>query len=367
MQVRRIIHVLLILLGNLAIVIAALVFIEGLSSYTLLIREFRHNPLRPLRHHTRYDAALGWVSLPNLDIEDMYGPGVRLRTNGRGFRSSEDLEPARRPDRRRVVCSGDSVTFGQGVDGEETWCSQLGALDPTLEPVNMGQVGYGVDQAYLWYRRDADGLEVDLHVFAFITHNFLRLKYRDYMGFGRPVLVVSDGRLEETNVPVPRRGYVLPALTLVLSRIQMLRTAEIAGKIRERLPLEPREVPGAWQARSNQEVKSVLRALFQELRRYNQERSRSTALVYLPSLEELRSPGNQDLAEWLAFAEAQAEALDLPFFDLAGELADLPAHEVGKLFLDGYHLTEAGHALVARRLLEGLRADPRSGPSLSAE
>jgi hypothetical protein len=132
----------------------------------------------------------------------------------------------------------------------------------------------------------------------------------------------------------------------------MLRTAEIAGRIRERLLLEPREVPGAWQARSNEEVKSVLGALFQELRRYNQERSRSTALVSLPSLEELRSPGNQDLAEWLAFAEAQAEALDLPFFDLAGELANLPAHEVSKLFLDGYHLTEAGHALVARRLLE---------------
>jgi lysophospholipase L1-like esterase len=367
MQVRRVIHILLILLGNLAIVIAALVFIEGLSSYALLIRELRHHPMRPLRHHTRYDAMLGWVSLPNLDIEDMYGTGVRLRTNGRGFRSSEELEPARRPGRRRVVCSGDSVTFGQGVDDDETWCSQLGALDPTLEPVNMGQVGYGVDQAYLWYRRDADGLEVDLHVFAFITHNFLRPKYRDYMGFGRPVLVVRDGRLEQTNVPVPRRGYVLPSLTLLVSRIQLLKTAEIAGKIRERLPLEPREVPGAWQARSNQEVKSVLIALFQELRRYNQERSRSTALVYLPSLEELRNPGDRDLAEWLAFAEAQADALDLPFFDLVDELADLPAQEVSKLFLDGYHFTEAGHALVARRLLEGLRADPRSGPSLSSE
>jgi lysophospholipase L1-like esterase len=147
----------------------------------------------------------------------------------------------------------------------------------------------------------------------------------------------------------------------------VLKTAEIAGRIRERLPLEPREVPGAWRARSNEEVQSVLSALFQELRRYDEERSRSTALVYLPSLDELRNPGNQDLAEWLAFAEAQADALDLPFFDLVDEFADLPAYEVSDLFLDGYHLTEAGHALVARRLLEGLRADPRSGPSLASE
>lgn len=360
-------RIVMVVLGNVVFVIALLVFVEGLSSYALLIRESARSPLRAMRHHTRYDANLGWVSLPNLDIEDMYGSGSRLRTNARGFRGSEDFEPAHRPGLRRIVCSGDSVTFGQGVADDQTFCSLFGALDPTLEPINMGQIGYGVDQAYLWYRQAADDLEVDLHILAFITHDILRMKFKEYMNRGRPVLVVRDGKLELINVPIPEKGYVLSGLTTLTSRIKMLKTAEIAAKIRRRLPLERRQVPGTWSARSDDEVKIVLSALFRELVQFNEERSRSTALVYLPSMKELRDPGDEDLANWLPFAKAQAKALDVPFFDLVEEFADLPAHEASELFLDGYHLSKAGNALVAVRLLEGLRADPRSGPSLSKE
>ncbi|MCP5057502.1 MAG: hypothetical protein GY937_12375 [bacterium] len=354
-----------VVVGNIAIVIALLVFIEGLSSYAFLIREAVRNPLREMRHHTRYDANLGWVSLPNLDIDDMYGSGSRLRTNDRGFRNSENFEPARRAGRRRIVCSGDSVTFGQGVSGGQTFCSLLGTLDSTLEPINMGQVGYGVDQAYLWYRQDADDLGIDLHILAFITHDILRMKYKEYMNRGRPVLVVRDGKLELTNVPVPEKSRVLSGLSALTSRIKMLRTAEVAAKIRKRLPLEPRQVPGAGRPRSEDEVKIVLSVLFQELARFNEERSRSTALVYLPSMKELRDPGDKDLATWLPFVKAQAKALDVPFLDLVEEFGDLPAHEASELFLDGYHLSNAGNARVAARLLEELRADSRSGPSLS--
>jgi lysophospholipase L1-like esterase len=344
-----------------------LVLVEGLSSYALLIREVARNPLQQLRHHTSYDKTLGWVSLPNLDVEDMYGPGVGLRTNGRGFRTASETEPARPPDRRRIVCSGDSVTFGQGVDGSQTWCDVLEDLDPALEPINMGQVGYGVDQAFLWYRRDTADLDIDLHVLAFITHNFLRVKFDEYLGFGRPVLVVRDDELELTNVPVPRKGYILPSLTLLVSRIGMLKTAELAAKVRKRLGIGSQQVPGAWSARSNEEVKRVLSLLFEEARQFNDERSRATVLVYLPSLRELENPDDEDLAEWLAFAEAQATAQDVPFFNFVEEFAKLPAREANELFLDGYHLTETGHALVARRLLEGLRADPRSGPMLALD
>ncbi|MBW2240969.1 MAG: SGNH/GDSL hydrolase family protein [Deltaproteobacteria bacterium] len=354
-----------VVFGNVAIVIALLVFVEGLSSYALLIRESARNPLQEMRHHTRYDANLGWVSLPNLDIEDMYGSGSRLRTNTRGFRNAEDFEPARSPGRRRIICSGDSVTFGQGVSDDQTFCNLFGTLDPTLEPINMGQVGYGVDQAYLWYRQEADDLDVDLHILAFITHDILRMKYKEYMNRGRPVLVVRDGKLELTNVPVPEKSQVLSGLSVLTSRIKMLRTAEVAAKIRKRLPLERRQVPGTWTARSDDEVKIVLSALLQELVRFNEERTRSTALVYLPSMKELRDPGDEDLATWLPFAKAQAKALDVPFLDLFEELRDLPAHEASELFLDGYHLSNAGNALVAARLLEELRADSRSGPSLS--
>jgi hypothetical protein len=39
------------------------------------------------RLHTKYDSVLGWVNEKNVDIKDMYGPGIYLRTNSQGFRN----------------------------------------------------------------------------------------------------------------------------------------------------------------------------------------------------------------------------------------------------------------------------------------
>ena len=50
--------------------------------------------------------------------------------------------------RHRVICVGDSVTFGYKVQGEEAWPHQLGQLlGETVEVLNFGVVGYDVEQA----------------------------------------------------------------------------------------------------------------------------------------------------------------------------------------------------------------------------
>jgi len=65
----------------------------------------------------------------------------------------------------------------------------LAELDPQLETINMGLVGYGVDQAYRWYRRDA--ADVDVHISAFIMHDFMRMQYDKFIGVARPVVVLG--------------------------------------------------------------------------------------------------------------------------------------------------------------------------------
>jgi len=69
----------------------------------------------------RHDAELGWVSVPHLDLEDAWGRGRTLRTNGRGFRGDRELAPEPDPGRISVVCSGDSFTYGEGVGDDSTW------------------------------------------------------------------------------------------------------------------------------------------------------------------------------------------------------------------------------------------------------
>jgi hypothetical protein len=354
----------LILVANVGLLIVLLLMIEGFSSYVIFLRDLAYHAQRSSQRHTAYDAEIGWVGMPNLDIKDMYGPGADLRTNGQGFRNVKDFEPKREAGGRRIVCSGDSVTFGEQVGNQHTFCNLLAELDPKLESINMGQVGYGVDQAYLWYRRDSEGLEVDVHVLAFITHDFKRMQYDEFMGVPRPLMVVQDGELIVANAPLSRSAYTMPPwLTEALNRMDGLRTVSLLNRIRKTLKLEPKEVPGAWNARRAEEVKAVLTRLFEDLRDYNDARSRTTVLVYLPSAEELRQP-TAELADWVSFVESDARRLDIPFINFASQLAELPVADAAGLFVDGYHLSEAGNALVARKLLEQLQNDPRTNARL---
>ena len=123
----------------------------------------------------------------------MYGPGILLKTNPQGFRADHDTASASARRDVRVICSGDSFTLGYGVDNDHAWCQRLAAIDPRLETVNMGQGGYGIDQAYLWFARDGDSLEP--------RHPRVRADHRrlpshaaaSFLGHGKPVLDLGTG------------------------------------------------------------------------------------------------------------------------------------------------------------------------------
>src|SRR5258708_2619009 len=93
--------------------------------------------------HTERDTLLGWINKPNLFRPNEYGKGKSLRIDAQRFRHDGDVSASPPPGRRRVVCSGDSFTYGDGVGDAENWCAMLAAADTALETINMGQVAYG--------------------------------------------------------------------------------------------------------------------------------------------------------------------------------------------------------------------------------
>src|SRR5919107_1642397 len=98
--------------------ILAVILLEGMSSLVLFVLTIRTPPERVYGAH---DPLLGWVSQPNIYIPDMYGPGVYLRTDAQGFRSNHAVARQVPSGRVRMICSGDSFTFGSGVDNDHTW------------------------------------------------------------------------------------------------------------------------------------------------------------------------------------------------------------------------------------------------------
>src|SRR5688572_25045606 len=107
----------------------------------------------------RYDSALGWENIPNIHYPDFYGPKKSFSTDSRGFRITKGVSKAP----ANLVCSGDSFTIGVGVSDEETWCAKLSS--ERMKTLNMGVSGYGIDQAYLKYKRDGMSIPHDFHVF----------------------------------------------------------------------------------------------------------------------------------------------------------------------------------------------------------
>lgn len=342
------------LLANIAI----LLLVEGLAS-TMVVGQLASGLVRPLaeRVHTQADPDLGWVSIPNLSLPDRYGPGVGLTTNAQGFRHEGDVAPRVPAGKARVICTGDSFAFGPGVSNADTWCDIAGRIDPRLETVNMGQVGYGADQAFLWYRRDAAGLDQDVHVFSFIADDLERMRYRSILSYGKPVLTLEGGALAVTNVPVPFRSTLrvrLDSAAWLLSNFRaaqvirwLLRTDEAAGP-----------QPGGAGA-----LQDVVAGMFDALESLHAERGSAAVLVFLPVREDYDGRVSEG---WRSFVREAARDR-LPLIDLVADLRAVPPGEVDSLFLQpgdspdalaAGHYSAQGHEFIARALYRRLMALP---------
>jgi hypothetical protein len=291
---------------------STIALIEGSSSLALVLHEMVAASRRPAAEwvHTRYDPELGWVALPNLRLPDLYGPGVYLRSNSRGFRNAEEFEGPPPPHKLRVICAGDSFTLGYGVDNDHTWCQRLEALDDRLQTVNMGQGGYGVDQAYLWYRRDGLPVDHQILLFTFVTYDFDRVQHASFLGHGKPVLRMRDGELAVENVPAPPRVHDFAWLIRNRQLFSELRTLKLANGLLGRI------APGwtAQQQPPSDEARRVAAAIFATLRQLTQEKNVTLALVYLPTEPDYL--GRPLTEAWRSFVADESLRRDIPFVDL---------------------------------------------------
>jgi hypothetical protein len=348
-----------LLAGRLALALAAslltIVLLEGAASVLLAGRDFAG--WRPQQnaefHHARYDPGLGWVNEPHATIPDLYGPGRSLHTNARGFRGTAETADAPAPGTVRVVCSGDSFTLGFGVRDEETWCAQLAALVPGLEAVNMGQGGYGFDQAWLWYRRDGAALEHQIHVLAWITDDFQRMWWRRFDGYGKPRLALRDGALVVTDTPAATRGALFALGQRTHAAVRDLRLAQLSARLARRI------VRGSVtdSLARDSVTRDVVAAVVRDLAAFHRGRGSRLVLVHLPVRQDSASAMSDTWREWM---RRTAEREGVTYVDLVAAMRAMAPDSVRLLFLprDG-HYSVAGNRWVAAMLREPIaRAAP---------
>ena len=149
-----------------------------------------------------FEPELGWEVGPNRhSLNGLYnsdGSGARVSVSAR-----EGVAPW-------ATAFGDSFTHGDDVRDEETWVARLGALG--LPTVNLGVPGYGVDQAWLRYRKLKDRVRSRVVLIGVMADNIARHlnRYRPFITpfervfFVKPRFEMSEGRLRLVPSPFQR-------------------------------------------------------------------------------------------------------------------------------------------------------------------
>ena len=353
---------------NIAVVAAILLLCEGASSLILIAQSASFDAPVAERIHTDYDELLGWVNRPDVYIEDMYGPGLDLEINGQGFRSHRDFAPTPPAGQQRIICSGDSFTLGYGVDNYNNWCYLLDSINPDWQTVNMGQGGYGVGQAYLWFKRDAGQFEYDVHLFTFITRDFDRMQQTEFLGYGKPLLRIKNDQLVVDNVPVPRRAFFVPWLTQNSETLKQINVVRLLVRW-----VQPEQTAQANNPRSlNRNPEQTVAAIVDDLQRINNQKNSRLILVYLPTWGDYDPAQAADTEVWRSYIARLAQEHNLIFLDLVEEFRRVPPDQLYTLFLHdnevGFpaaagHYSVRGNEFVAQQLYNKLSALEDFNPS----
>ena len=158
--------------------------------------EWREHPARLLCP----DNERGWALRANADDWTVDKPS---RINADGFRDRE-FATGRTRWTRRIVCVGDSYTYGWGVELDDSYPKQLERLlsrNRPTEALNMGVFGYNAAQARLTLEEQGLRYRPDIVIYSFYWDDLLPVR-------PGPVVVADDESFVKSTLRRSRALFV---------------------------------------------------------------------------------------------------------------------------------------------------------------
>jgi hypothetical protein len=312
------------------------------------------------------DPEMGWVV-----GKSRQGQNGLYRSSAEGVRSGEvGVSYRNATPRWRVALVGDSYTFGLDVAFEDSWGHHLERmLGADALVLNLGVDGYGIDQAYLRYLRDARPWNPDVAILGIFPHDFDRtMSVYPFVSFptwgipfAKPRFVVEGGVLRNVN-PAPLSGEQIAARESIFElpwleldggfhpdewRWRRIHASHLIRFLISSFP-RARAVPPQLSEDSKREVNGALLAAF--LREAEASGARPL-LVYLPSRVEL--PGDPAYEPMFTRTRELLEERGLDYVDLTPVLGKIAP---GERFVEGHgHYTPHANRLVAETLAPVVR------------
>lgn len=293
-----------------------------------------------LANHVIYDvemsryAQLVKLESPNPEIGHVHRPGaqahlmgVDVTINSDGLRDVEHTRERRADGRKRIAVLGDSLTFGWGVEREDTFAALLGGLlggDRAVEIVNFGTGNYDTTQEVALFREKGLAYRPD-EVFLFYF--------------------INDAE------PVPRKSPLaflanFRVTTFYWSRLRELFSSRSGNEdFRTYYANLYRDGAPGWEA---------TRKALRDLAALCRERGIALRVVLLPELHDLVDYPFQEAHEKVARVLRDE---NVPVLDLAPAFADQRDPHSLWVSLDDAHPNAKAHRLIAERSAAFLRGD----------
>lgn len=265
--------------------------------------------------------------------------------NSSGFRSKKEFPVNKREGEKRIICLGDSITYGTWVKTEETYPYILeqmlnaGFASEEFEVINAGVMGYSSLQGLRQLKRDLIKHKPDLVIAYFgLDDNFPAVVYSDKEQKTYNSLVFRlDNLLEKT------RFYCFLKVYLVKIKNEFIANYVNPGQ-------------GADKSAKRRVEPEDYRHNLLEMVKIAKENN-SKILFLTPVIFKLKE-------KEISYLEDYRRAIPQGYaVDPSGELNEYKKDN--SLFLDGCHFTPAGHWVIAKviheRLVEEQIANPKMG------
>ena len=301
------------------------------------------------------DQELGWRGAPGISTLSSSWTGefeVGCTHNSEGCRGGEFSET--KPEGVfRIICIGDSYTYGGGVKDEETYPIRLearlrhrpGARAP-VEVINLGVQGYSIRQMRMLLDRVAARYRPDLIIAAVLPLHVVTASLGT-----RNFTVGSDGFLLWNETPtIGRIGNWLHArsrfLQVVLEKPLKRRRKKTFRKVHPRKRADLFEDNGSYEA-GWRELEDQVRLMQQTAR----DNGAAFALLYVPEMD-FDKPG-RDYPRRRLSSFCRNESV---VFISAQEAVSREALTRALYFAREGHLNTAGYDLVAQVVFDHLSA-----------
>jgi len=147
--------------------------------------------------NTKFDKELGWAPIPNRSIVAFRDK--KISSNSLGFRSPEADKT-----KEHILIVGDSVAWGHGLSDDETVSfflqKDLNNKYNNLQVLNLGVSGYGIDQYYMWLKKNIQKTNPKVVIVIIYSGNDVAETGRNYAwGKSKPLFSV-DGNGELVNI-----------------------------------------------------------------------------------------------------------------------------------------------------------------------